>query len=82
MSDLYNCVALPSEDEFHYTRGNSLFLTFPQPDSRRSPYCNIYLVQAIGHLSTGTNKSLNIRSGVPTTNVYSNDRKRLAIQGL
>ena len=82
MSDLYSCCSLVDEDEFFYTRGNSTFFTFPQPDSRRAPYCNIYLVQAIVHLSTGSNKSLHIRSGVPATNVYSNDRKRLAIQGL
>ena len=82
MSDLYSCCTLASEGEYFYTRGNSTFFTFPQPDSRRSPYCNIYLVQAVVHLNTVSNKSLHIRSGVPATNVYSNDRKRLAIQGI
>ena len=82
MSDLYNCVALPNEDEFYYTRGNSLFFTFPQPDSRRSPYCNIYLVQAAYQRTTGGDKYSILRTGFQHTNVYSNDRKRLSTQGL
>ena len=82
MSDLYNCVALPNEDEFYYTRGNSLFFTFPQPDSRRSPYCNIYLVQAAYQRTTGGDKYSILRTGFQHTNVYSNDRKRLSTQGI
>ncbi len=85
MSDLYCCKTLEGQNENFYTRGNSAFFVFQQPNSRRLPFCYINLVQAQVNLIDGTSlteKTILLRCGVDSSNYYCNDNKRIPIVGL